>query len=70
MIKAIISYSAAAGGYARPLFGIGSPIVIAIITILTGLILSFVQWRAQPEFFRRKLEIANAAVLDRAGDPA
>jgi amino acid transporter len=64
MVKAIITYSASAGGYARPLLGIGSPIAIALITIIVGLLLTVVQWRRQPEFFRRRLEIADEAVLN------
>ena len=33
---------------------------IAMSVFLVGVVLMFLQWRAAPEFFRRKLETADA----------
>jgi amino acid transporter len=65
MVKAIITYAHKDGGYAKPLFGIGSPIVIAIFTVAVGLILTFLQWTREKEFFRLRPEIADPEVLKR-----
>ena len=37
LIKAVIDYSKADGGYSKPFLGIGSPIAIALLTIIIGL---------------------------------
>ncbi len=68
LIKAVIDYSKSTGGYAKPLFGIGSPIVIAIVMILLGFVLMVVQRVTMPEFFRRKPEVVDPAIV--AGAPA
>ena len=39
-------------------FGLGPPIVIAGLFLLGGVVFMFLQWRAQPEFFRQKPETA------------
>jgi amino acid transporter len=67
IVKAFIQYSAADGGYAKPIFGIGSPIAIALLTIVLGIIGMLIQRFTMPAFFRRKREIAPARILD--GDP-
>jgi amino acid transporter len=51
-VKAINDYSAADGGYAKALFGIGSPVIITIVMAITGIVLMLLQWRAHPEYFR------------------
>ena len=38
MVKAIVEYANKAGNYSAPLLGIGSPVAIALITIIIGLI--------------------------------
>ena len=38
LVKAVIDYSKADGGYSKPFLGIGSPIAIALLTIILGLI--------------------------------
>jgi hypothetical protein len=45
-------------------FGLGPPLVIAIGFLVLGVVLMLLQWRAAPEFFRRKPETADPAVLD------
>lgn len=44
-------------------FGIGPPLVIGVGSMVLGLILMIVQSIKQPEFFKRKLETADPAVL-------
>ncbi|MDX6664737.1 MAG: hypothetical protein QOG68_943 [Solirubrobacteraceae bacterium] len=65
-VKAIVDYSKTDGGYAKPLFGIGSPVIITMFSIGVGLILLVWQWRREPEFFRQKAEVADPAVLAEA----
>jgi amino acid transporter len=67
IVKAVLVYSASDCGYAKPIFGIGSPIAIALLTVVLGLIGMAIQRITMPEFFRRKREIAPAHILD--GDP-
>ncbi len=38
LIKAVIDYSKPHGGYAKPFLGIGSPIAIALLTIILGVV--------------------------------
>jgi amino acid transporter len=65
MIKAIVTYSAASANYSTAtVFGIGSSIAIALITIVIGLVLSLVMWLYKPAFFKRPVEIADADVFE------
>ena len=66
IVKAVVTYSPPGNQNYSPasVFGIGSSIAIALITILVGLILSFVMWRYQPEFFRRPIELADPEALE------
>jgi hypothetical protein len=64
IVKAVLVYSASDGGYAKPIFGIGSPIAIALLTVVLGLIGMAIQRITMPEFFKRKREIAPAHILD------
>jgi amino acid transporter len=69
MVKAIIEYAHKDGGYAKPLLGIGSPVAIALITIVVGLIFMFTQRLLMPEFFTNtKREVVDPETL--AGAPA
>jgi amino acid transporter len=68
LIKAVIDYSKANGGYAKPFLGIGSPIAIALLMVVLGVIGMFIQRATMPEFFRRRPEVVDPAVL--AGAPA
>ena len=45
-------------------FGLGPPLVIAIGFMILGVILMVWRWFNHREFFRRKLEVADPAVLD------
>jgi amino acid transporter len=66
LIKAVIDYSKADGGYAKPFLGIGSPIAIALVMIILGLVAMIIQRITMPEFFRRKPEVVDASVLAHA----
>jgi amino acid transporter len=69
MIKAVIEYAQKDGGYAKPLFGIGSPIAIALVTIVVGLIAMVIQRMWMPQFFKNnKREVVDPAIV--AGAPA
>jgi uncharacterized membrane protein len=61
-IKASIDYSAADGGYAKAVLGVGSPVVITVVMILLGLALLIVQRLRDPEFFKRKTEVVDPAL--------
>ncbi len=45
-------------------FGLGPPLVIAISFLILGIVLMLLQWRANPNFFRRKPEVADASMLE------
>jgi amino acid transporter len=67
IVKAFMVYSASDGGYAKPIFGIGSPVAIALLMIILGFVGMVIQRGTMPEFFKRKREMAPAHILD--GDP-
>jgi amino acid transporter len=45
-------------------FGLGPPLVIAVFFLILGVFLMFIQWRALPDFFRRKPEVVPAGFLE------
>ena len=45
-------------------FGLGPPLVIAVFFMVLGVVLMVVQWRALPDFFRRKAEVVPAGFLE------
>ena len=63
LIKAVLVYSKPHAGFAKPFLGIGSPIAIALLMIVIGLVLMIVQRVTMPEYFRRKLEVVDPSVL-------
>jgi amino acid transporter len=68
LVKAVIDYAHKDGGYAKPFLGIGSPIAIALATIVLGLIAMAIQRGWMPAFFKRKPEVVDPAIV--AGAPA
>ncbi len=68
LIKAVIDYSKAHAGYAKPFLGIGSPVAIALLMIILGLVGMLIQRITMPEFFRRKPEVVDPATF--AASPA
>jgi amino acid transporter len=63
LIKAVLVYSKPHAGFAKPFLGIGSPIAIAILMIIIGLVLMIVQRITMPEYFQRRLEVVDPSVL-------
>jgi amino acid transporter len=49
-------------------FGLGPPLVIAIVFLVLGIVLMLWQWRASPEYFRRRPEVVPAGFLE--GEPS
>ena len=45
-------------------FGLGPPLVIAVVFLLLGIVLMLWQWRASPEYFRRRPEVVPAGFLE------
>ncbi|MBJ7348011.1 MAG: APC family permease [Thermoleophilaceae bacterium] len=50
--------------------GLGPPLVIAVGFLILGIVLMLIQWRVEPEFFRRKAETVDPSVLDDSIEPA
>ncbi len=50
-------------------FGLGPPLVIAIFFLILGFILMAVQWRAVPEFFHKRREVAPPGFLEGESEP-
>jgi amino acid transporter len=69
LVKAVIDYSKPHAGYAKPFLGIGSPIAIAILMIILGLVGMLIQRLWMPEYFKvNKPEVVDPAIV--AGAPA
>ncbi len=68
LVRAVIDYSKPHAGLAKPFLGIGSPIAIALVMIILGIVFMIIQRIRQPEFFRRKPEVVDPAIV--AGAPA
>jgi amino acid transporter len=49
--------------------GVGPPLLIAAFFLLLGVVLMFVQWRAFPDFFKRKPEVVPAGFLEGEAPP-
>jgi amino acid transporter len=64
-VKSIIDLSDPANSESgESWFGLGPPLVIAASFLVLGIILMLLQWRAEPGFFRRKIEVAAPDALD------
>ncbi|MGH2849358.1 MAG: APC family permease [Solirubrobacteraceae bacterium] len=50
--------------YSPPVLGIQLPIVIGIGGLLLGVVFMVLQWVYMPDFFRRRPQVANPAILD------
>jgi amino acid transporter len=59
LVKAVVDYSKPHAGYAKPFLGIGSPIAIALLTIILGVVAMAIQRITNPEFFKRKPEVVD-----------
>jgi amino acid transporter len=64
LVKAVVDYSKPNSGYAKAVLGIGSPIVIALVMIILGLVLMLIQRISMPEYFKtNRPEVVDPAVL-------
>jgi len=63
-VKSFITVSKAGYNYSPPLLGIQLPIVIGIGGLLLGLVFMVMQWIYMPDFFKRKLQTADPAILE------
>jgi amino acid transporter len=69
LVKAVVDYSKPHAGYAKAFLGIGSPIVIALVMIILGLVFMIIQRVSMPEYFKtNKPQVVDPAIL--AGAPA
>ncbi|MFN8215796.1 MAG: APC family permease [Solirubrobacterales bacterium] len=50
-------------------FGIGPPLVIAVVFLLLGVVLMFVQWAKFPAFFKRRPQVVPAGFLEGEAPP-
>ncbi len=64
LVKAIIVYSAPHAGYASPFLGIGSPVAIAILMVILGIVFMLIQRVTMPELLQRQ-----QTKRRRSGDP-
>ena len=62
-VYAIIEYQNPANDVSKPIFGIGAPVVIGIGSLLLGVVLMLIAHIPYRQFFSRKLEVADPAVL-------
>jgi amino acid transporter len=57
-IKSVIDLSDPANSESgNSWFGLGPPLVIAILFLILGIVIMLLQWRVEPGFFRRKAEL-------------
>ncbi len=61
-VKSIIDLADPANAYGGSIAGIGAPLAIGIASLIVGVGLMLLQWRAAPAFFRRKLETSDPSV--------
>jgi amino acid transporter len=67
LVKAVVDYSKPDGGYAKPFLGIGSPIAIAILMVILGVVWMLIQRITMPEFFQvNKPEVVDPAIVAHA----
>jgi amino acid transporter len=62
-IKALTTYKDPANTLTKGIAGIGTPVVIGVGGLVLGIVLMLVSWIRYPEFFRRRPEVADPAVL-------
>jgi amino acid transporter len=63
LVYATITYAKPHSGYAKPFLGIGSPIAIALLTVVLGLIGMVIQRLWMPDFFKQKAGVVDPAIL-------
>jgi len=63
-IKAAIFYGHSVNDYSKPVLGISVPIIIGIGGLLLGFVFMAAQWAVRPDFFRRRPQTADPAILE------
>jgi amino acid transporter len=63
LVYATVQYSKPHSGYAAPFLGIGSPVAIALLTIVLGIVGMIIQRLWMPGFFKQKPEVVDPAIL-------
>jgi amino acid transporter len=63
LVYAVFQYAKPHSGAAAPFLGIGSPIAIALLTIVLGFVGMFIQRLWMPEFFKRRPEVVDPGIL-------
>jgi amino acid transporter len=63
-VKSYITVNTPGYNYSAPILGIQVPIVIGIGGLLLGLVFMAAQWVFMPEFFKRRLQTADPAILE------
>ena len=60
-VKSVIDLNDPENSYSgKSLLGMQPPLAIAVLGLILGLVLMLLQWRSNPDFFRRKREVADA----------
>jgi amino acid transporter len=63
-IKSYITSSKAGANYSAPFLGVQVPIVIGVGGLLLGVVFMAAQWIFMPDFFKRRTETADPAILE------
>jgi hypothetical protein len=63
-VKATIFYGHQVNNYSPNILGVGLPVFIGYAGLLVGIVLMIITNVALPEFFRRKPEVVDPAVLE------
>jgi amino acid transporter len=63
-VKSFLTVNTAGYNYSAPILGIQVPIVIGIGGLLLGLVFMVAQWIFMPEFFKRRPQTADPAILE------
>ncbi len=68
-VKAYSTYSQSGANYSKPILGIQTPIFVGIGGLIVGIVLMFASIPFFPQFFRRRLQVADPRVLEEATHP-
>jgi amino acid transporter len=63
-VKSFVNVSKPNANYSPPILGVQLPIVIGIGGLLLGLVFLAAQWAFMPQFFKRRPQTADPAILD------
>jgi hypothetical protein len=63
LVYAVITYAKPHSGFAKPFLGIGSPIAIALLTVVLGFVGMLIQRLWMPEFFKQKPGVVDPEIV-------